>query len=233
MVRLKYVHYGFFILLMKTEQKDAIAYLRVSTDRQDVERQKMVILEYANRHGIHVRKFVEVKLSTRKKAQQQGFTAFLDELLPGEIGIITDLSRMGRSLIDIINQVNFIVKENINFIAIANNIVILSDQETLDMETKMKLYTFGMMAEIQRDIISRDTKDRLAVAKKNGKILGRPKGKIGKSKLDGEEKHIASMLDKKMSKASIARYFEVSRPTLDNFIKTRKLEAGGLLKEIQ
>ena len=62
------------------------------------------------------------------------------------------------------------------------------------------------------------------MARAKGKLLGRPKGTLGKSKLDGKEKEIKNLLEKKVSKASIAKIFEISRPALYSFIKTRKLE---------
>ena len=47
---------------------------------------------------------------------------------------------------------------------------------------------------------------------------------LGKSKLDGKEAEIALLLQKKVSKASLARIVEVSPMTLDHFIRTRKLQ---------
>ena len=44
---------------------------------------------------------------------------------------------------------------------------------------------FGLFAEVERDLISERTKEGLAAAKAQGKLLGRPKGALGKSRLDG------------------------------------------------
>jgi DNA invertase Pin-like site-specific DNA recombinase len=82
---------------------------------------------------------------------------------------------------------------------------------------------FGLFAEIERDLISERTKQSLAVAIAKGKLLGWPKGTLGNSKLDGKEKQIKNLLDKKVSKASIAKIFEISRISSYSFIKTRKL----------
>ena len=82
---------------------------------------------------------------------------------------------------------------------------------------------FSLFAEIERDLISERTKEGLARARAQGKLLGRPKGTLGKSKLDGKEQEIKNYLAKKVNKANIARIYGVSWPTLDNFIKTRRL----------
>lgn len=82
---------------------------------------------------------------------------------------------------------------------------------------------FGLFAELERDLISARTKEGLAAARAKGKIIGRPKGVLGKSKLDGKEEEIQLLFTKGVSKSAIAKIMEVSRTTLRHFIKTRKL----------
>ena len=65
-----------------------------------------------------------------------------------------------------------------------------------------------------------------AAAKAKGKLLGRPKGALGKSKLDGKEQDIRALLDKDVSKSSIAKILNVSRSALYHFIETRKIAPG-------
>ena len=65
------------------------------------------------------------------------------------------------------------------------------------------------------------TKEGLSRAKSEGKLLGRPKGSIGKSKLDGKEKEIKEYLKKGVNKQNIARIYGVSWSTIDNFILSR------------
>ena len=54
-------------------------------------------------------------------------------------------------------------------------------------------------------------------------MLGRPKGSLGTSKLDGKEGEIRMLLEKEVSKASIAKIMGVSSTNLRHFIRTRKL----------
>jgi DNA invertase Pin-like site-specific DNA recombinase len=63
----------------------------------------------------------------------------------------------------------------------------------------------------------------LAAARAKGKTLGRPKGQLGKSKLDGKEEEIRALLKKAIPTASIAKLLDVHPTTLRHFIKTRKL----------
>ena len=120
-----------------------------------------------------------------------------------------------------IQLVDELVKRKIHFTAVKEGICFEGKQ---DMQTKVMVALFGLFAEVERDLISERTKEGLAAARAKGRLLGRPKGSLGMSKLDGKEAEIKLLLQKKVSKASIARIVEVSPMTLDHFIRTRKLQ---------
>ena len=67
---------------------------------------------------------------------------------------------------------------------------------------------------VERDLISERTKEGLAAARAKGRLLGRPKGALGTSRLDGKEEEIRILLQKQVSKASIAKIVGVSRTAL-------------------
>jgi len=92
-----------------------------------------------------------------------------------------------------------------------------------DLQTKVMVALFGLFAEVERDLISERTREGLASARAKGRLLGRPKGVLGKSRLDGKEEEIRLLLQKQVSKASIAKIVGVTRPTIHRFIKTRRL----------
>ena len=89
------------------------------------------------------------------------------------------------------------------------------------MQGKMVVGLFAMLAEVERDLISERTKAGLARARAEGKRLGRPKGSLGRSRLDGREDEIKKFLAKGVSKASLARILDVTPPTLCRFIASR------------
>ena len=82
---------------------------------------------------------------------------------------------------------------------------------------------FSLFAEIERDLISEWTKEGIAAARAKGKVIGRPKGALGKSMLDGKERDIRLLLEKEVGTTSIAKIMGVSRTALRHFIKTREL----------
>jgi DNA invertase Pin-like site-specific DNA recombinase len=93
-----------------------------------------------------------------------------------------------------------------------------------DMQTKVMVALFGLFAEVERDLISGRTKEGLAAARAKGRSLGRPEGSLGTSKLDGKEGDIRMLLEKQVSKGSIAKIVGVSSTNLRHFVRTRKLD---------
>lgn len=193
-----------------------LGYIRVSTDKQDYQNQKYEILSYCDREKWRIDQWVELEMSSRRSAKDRR----LDELLNLEAGdrlIVSELSRLGRSTGEVIQLIKDLTERKIELVAIKQNLRI-DARNGQDMTTKVIVTIFSLLAELERDLNSQRTKMALARAKANGKKLGRPEGR-GKSKLDGKEAEIKALLDKGVSKASIAKIFEVSWGTLDNFLK--------------
>src|SRR4051794_8333924 len=199
-----------------------VAYLRISTGSQDLANQKMAVLDYARQKQFTVDRFVEAQVSSRKTPAQRGIEDLLGTLAEGDRLIVSELSRLGRSLGQVIRIVDELVKRKIRFVAVKEAIRFDGKQ---DMQTKVMIALFGLFAEVERDLISQRTKEGLAAARAKGRLLGRPKGALGKSKLDGKEEEIRILLEKTVSKASIAKIVGVSRTALHHFIRTRKLAA--------
>ena len=197
-----------------------VAYLRVSTGGQDLDNQKLAILDYAQRNRIEIDRFVERHVSSRKTVEERGVTALLADLAEGDTLLVSELSRLGRSLGQIIQTVDALVKQRVRFITIKEGIELNGRQ---DIQAKVMVTMIGLFAEIERDLIAQRTKEGLAAARAKGRVLGRPRGARGKSKLDGKEAAISELLSKQVSKAAIARILGVSRTGLSYFIATRQL----------
>jgi DNA invertase Pin-like site-specific DNA recombinase len=197
------------------------AYLRVSTESQDLKNQKFTILEYAARKKFPIDHFVEIQISSRRTPQQRGIDGLLERLAPKDRLIVSELSRLGRSLGQVIHIVDELLRRKIRFTAIKEDIHFEGMQ---DLQTKVMIALFGLFAEVERDLISERTREGLAAARAKGRMLGRPKGSLGKSRMDGKEEEIRILLQKRVSKASIAKIFGVARPTIHHFIETRRLQ---------
>src|SRR3954449_13128854 len=205
----------FVARVMKT-----IAYLRVSTGSQDLANQKLAVLDYARQKRFAIDRFVEAQVSSRKGPAERRVEELLGSLEAGDRLVVSELSRLGRSLGQVIQLVDELVKRKVRFTAIKEGIRFEGKQ---DLQTKVMIALFGLFAEVERDLISERTKEGLVAARAQGRLLGRPKGSLGTSKLDGKEGEIRMLLEKQVSKASIAKIVGVSSTNLRHFIRTRKL----------
>ncbi len=197
-----------------------IAYLRISTTGQDCNNQRLAILDYAHQHKMTIDEFISIQVSSRKTLKQRRILELLDSLEPKDILLVSELSRLGRSVGQIIQMVDYLVKNQIRLVAIKESIELSGKQ---DIQTKVMITMFSLFAEIEQDLISERTKEGIAAARAKGKAIGRPKGALGKSKLDGKEEDIRLLLRKEVGIASIAKIMGVSRTALRHFIRTRKL----------
>ena len=207
---------------MTASASRTIAYIRVSSDTQDVDKQRLEILDYANRHGIKVDEFISIEISSRRTAKERRIEELMEKLCPGDTLIVSELSRIGRSLAEVIGLVNALLERKIRLVAIKQSLDI---KDNHDMSTKIIVTIFSLLAELERDMISSRTKAALAALKSGGKKLGRPKGRLSKSRLDGREDEIRKLMAKKISKSAMARMFDVHRGTIIKFLESRKINA--------
>ena len=197
------------------------AYLRVSTDTQDLKSQKFEILNYCHRQKLRINKWLSIEISSKRSTKDRRIDELLALLKPGDRLIVSELSRLGRSTGEVIQLVNQLSEMKVELIAIKQSLKI-NTKNRKDMTSKVMVTIFSLLAELERDLISERTRTALAQAKAAGKKLGRPKGP-GKSKLDGREDEIKDLLSKGVTKANIARILGVAWGTLDNHIKKKKL----------
>ncbi len=197
-----------------------IAYLRVSTNQQDLKNQRYEILDYAQRSGLQVDDFIEAEVSSRKGTGERLIDLLMGRLGVGDTVIVSELSRIGRSTVEVLNIIKQLHDKGVQFVAIKQNIVTNGNG---DMQSKVMLTMFSLFAELERDLISERTRRALEAKKAAGVKIGRPKGRTSASKLDGFEAQLADLLNKKVSLASISKIFSVSRGTVYNFIHTRRI----------
>jgi DNA invertase Pin-like site-specific DNA recombinase len=201
-----------------------IAYLRVSTDKQHLQVQRLEILEWANCEGVSIDDWVEIEISSRKSTGERGVDALLERLAAGDTLVVAELSRLGRSLGEVVQTVDRIAAGGIRLVTLKENLRVNgSGNGGRDMQSKVLVALFGLLADLERDLISERTRAGLARAKAAGKKLGRPKGTVIGSRLDGRREEIHGLLRKGVTLASLARIVDCSPPTLRHFIRTRGL----------
>lgn len=101
-----------------------LAYLRISTDKQDLDNQKLAILEYSRNHQIKSTRFIKVQVSSRKSTKEGKIDYLLKKLAVGDTVIVSELSRLGHNLIQIILLIDEFIKDKIQLIAIKETIIV-------------------------------------------------------------------------------------------------------------
>lgn len=187
-------------------------------------KQRLAIWDYAQKNRLTIDEFVTAKASSQKRLSQRRIKDLLLRLQPKDVLLVSELSRLARSVGQIIFIVEKLIAKQVRLVAIKEGIDLAG---ALDLQTKVMITLFSLFAEIERDLISERTKEGVMAARAKGKMVGRPKGVLGKSKLDGKEEEIRLLLQKGVSKSAIAKILAVPDPTLRHFIKTRRLGETG------
>lgn len=153
-----------------------LSYIRVSTDEQDLSKQKHLLLEYAQQQKLIIDDFIEIEVSSRKTPQERRIIELLDLLKAGDHLLVAELSRLGRNMLETLNIINALSEQGIKITFVRQ-----PELSTSGGHGKLLLAIYSYFAEAERDYISMRTKQGLAAAKANGKLLGRPKGSRNKN----------------------------------------------------
>jgi DNA invertase Pin-like site-specific DNA recombinase len=194
------------------------AYIRVSCDKQTTENQRYEITQYADRRHVVIDEWIEETISGTKQIEKRKLNDLLKKMRKDDTLIVSELSRLGRNLMQIMSILHDCMKNDIKVFAIKENYELGNN-----ISSKVLAFAFGLSAEIERNLISQRTKEALNRKRAEGVILGRPKGSVSKKrKLSGKEKQIKELLDKKISISAIGRILGVHRLTVTAFLATQK-----------
>ncbi len=203
----------------KTASKHkTIGYLRVSTGEQELEKNKADILRLTNTYDLGKVQFVEERVSGKVSWRKRKIADELESLGAKDNLIVSELSRLGRSMLECMEILSIAVQKGINVYAVKGN-------WRLDgsIQSKIIAMAFSMAAEIERDLISQRTTEALRYKKSQGIKLGRPKGP-GKSKLDAFRPEIESLLANGSTQKFIAGRYKTTEANLHNWLKKRGLK---------
>lgn len=205
---------AFFNLFWRLFNMANIGYIRVSSNKQTLEHQRFEIENFAKQEGIKIDTWVEEKISSRKALKSRKLGELLESLQENDILISCEISRLGRSLLEVMRILETCLNKNCQVWTIKENYRLGND-----IQSKVLAFAFGLAAEIERKLISDRTKSSLANIKASGKKLGRPfNAETKKLKLSKNSKLIHTLLQKGISKSQIARILGVGRGTLRRYL---------------
>lgn len=190
------------------------AYLRVSTFEQNTDKNKLDILKFANDKKLGNVEFVEEQISGRSNFKDRKLGKLLNIMKKGDILIVPELSRLARSVSQILEVIDITKQKEIKLYAIKENFS--NDEQSITATVTSTI--FALVAQIERDLISLRTKEALQAKKATGTKLGRPKGR-GKSKLDKDREEILKLIRLKVPKTIIAKQYSTTVANLSRYLK--------------
>lgn len=190
-------------------------YIRISTDKQTTENQRFEISNFSTSKQIIIDEWIDETISSMKRLEIRKFGSLLNQMKKGDVLIVSELSRLGRNLMQIMKILHDCMEKDVMVYTVKENYELGNN-----INSKVLAFAFGLSAEIERNLISQRTKEALARRKAEGQILGRPKGSKSQiKKLTGKEEQITTLISKKISYSAIARILGVHRITVSSFVK--------------
>lgn len=203
---------------MPSDPLRVIGYLRVSTQDQDLEKNKADILLFANERRLGNVDWVEERVSGTKGWRTRELAKAVESSKAGDWLIVPEISRLGRSTLDTLDVLAELRKKGVNVHAIKGAWTLNGT-----IESKVFLTMMALFSEIERDFISARTKEALKARKAAGVKLGRPRGP-GKGKLDQYRPEIEALLKNGSTLSFIAARYNVALTTVSRWIARNKID---------
>lgn len=200
-------------MVFKKPKTMIVAYLRVSTGHQVLDNQKNEVEKYVAAKGMAVDRWVTEVVSGTKRGRDRKIGALVKQLRRGDTLLITEISRLSRTLMDIMSIVGELLEKGVTLYSI-------KDGYTFDdtINSKVLLFAFGLVAEIERNLISMRTKEALDLRRRQGVTLGRRKGSYQKfNVLEENREKVDEALANGVPIVSICRKYKVSYSTFYRF----------------
>ena len=185
-----------------------IGYIRISSDKQDFQKQEHLLLMYAQQHDLQISEFINIEISSRKSTRERRINELLENLNKGDILLVAELSRLGRNLFEVIHIINQLSESGVEMIFVRQ-----PELSTSGPHRKLLLAIYSYFAEAEREFISVRTKQGLAAAKASGKKLGRPQGSRDKERV--LDPHRSQIMEYLQLGLSLRRIRTITNPQLD------------------
>lgn len=190
-----------------------IAYLRVSTEKQHIENQKEEIRKFADARSLTIDRWVTETVSGKTHDKDRKLGPLLRRMNSGDTLIVTEISRLSRTLTEIMSIMGRCLEKKIILYSTKDGYAFDNS-----INSKVLAFAFGLVAEIEHNLMSMRTKEALAQRRAEGIHIGRPSGTNVKQRiLIDNRQEIAAMLRQGRTVSHICRTFNVSRTVYYTF----------------
>lgn len=191
-------------------------YARVSTDKQDTDNQKSEINKWAERNAVNIDEFVAETISSRQTNRE--IFQIVAALREGDTLVVSELSRIARSLKELIDIIDTLIKKKVRVVFVKESMDLRDDNPAAILAINM----LGSVAQFERSMISMRTKAALSAKSDAGVRLGRPEGSKNKKRVwSGKEGEIEKYIKMGLNKSAIAKLTGISRDSLYEYLEER------------
>lgn len=210
-------------------------YLRVSSDTQNVQNQKMSVMEFANKRGWQVQ-YIEDIITSKKGWRERKIGELINNAVEGDRLIFAEISRAGRSTLEVVEMFEILASKKVEIFSVKEGINFEFDTDVKKSLSTMIVACFASVAQIERAFIGARSKEAINrlkseaaargekyISPRTGKGIGRPKGEAELYYLDSKREEIDRLLSINVNVANIVKIVETSRPTFYRWAKKRKI----------
>ena len=189
-------------------------YIRVSTDKQTTENQRFEIERFLENKNLAIDVWINETFSGTVIFAKRKIGQTLKKLKKGDVVICSELSRLGRNILDVMTILNVCMTKQVQVWTVKENYRLGED-----IQSQLLAFVFSMVAQVERTLISQRTKEALNRLKAEGKHLGRATGSRNKKHvLDGKEDKILRDLSNGLSVIQTARKHGVGKSSIYRFL---------------
>ncbi|MFZ2407544.1 MAG: recombinase family protein, partial [Methylobacter sp.] len=145
------------------------AYIRVSTDKQDLDNQRHGVIAYAQKNNLEPLTFIDDTVTGKKNWRERELGKLLEQAKAGDVLLVAEISRLARSTLQVLEILQEAARKEIVVHVAKSNMVMDGS-----LNSKITAVVLGLAAEIEREFISARTTEALAKRKAAGLPLGRP-----------------------------------------------------------
>lgn len=190
-----------------------VAYIRTYSNKQQTENQKNAIEQFVKTKKIGIDKWYKDTGNTPKNKSR--LEEIIKNLHAGDVLVVVDVTRLSRKLMEIMHLILLCIEKKVTLHCIKEGYTFEDN-----VDSKTLAFTFGLVSEIESNLISTRTKEALVVSKNNGIKLGRPQGSPKTEYLLSQKSQIEKDLkDENVTYVELAAYYKVSLSGFKRFVQ--------------
>jgi DNA invertase Pin-like site-specific DNA recombinase len=198
-------------------------YLRVSSDKQDVESQKIGVVKKAKELNVTIDEWIcESGVSGAKDYSERQLGELMHKAKSGDVIIVSEISRLARTVFMLFRIVEYCMNNDIIIYSVKDSISTIKKN---DITGLMMVFCFGIAAQIEREMIIKRTNEGIERRRRDGVIFGRPIGSTSKKrKLTGRENEIIEYFQNEKRIGRVAKKLKVDRETLIKYCREKNID---------